>query len=331
MKRRSVVLWLGLGLWLAFPERCPAPLIFTPGEGWHYESPGGPSGWQKGRAEDQIKIAEEAFAKQDYGLVLKATKRLVSQWPLADAAPRAYYLMGRAYEEKGKDEKAFKTYQKLIERHPNLDNYDEILERQFKIANRFLAGQWFKLFGVVPFFPSMAKTIEMYEQIVKNGPYSPVAPQAQMNIGAANENKLLKDYPDAAKAYQRAADRYSDQPLGVDALYKLAETYGKQAKTAEYDQSVASEAIATYSDFVALHPADERVSTAQEQVRILRTEQARGSYDIAQFYEKRRRWKGALVYYNEVIDKDQTSSYAGLARRRIELINRYIKLLPEGP
>jgi hypothetical protein len=40
------------------------------------------------------------------------------------------------------------------------------VKRQFIIANRFLAGQWFKLWGYIPFFPSMDKTSEMYAKII---------------------------------------------------------------------------------------------------------------------------------------------------------------------
>ena len=47
---------------------------------------------------------------------------------------------------------------KLLEKYPKVENYDEVLQRQFVIANRYLGGQWFKLWGYVPFFPSMDKT-----------------------------------------------------------------------------------------------------------------------------------------------------------------------------
>ena len=82
--------------------------------------------------------------------------------------------------------------------------------RQFAIAVRFLHGQWFKLLGYIPFFPSMDKTAEMFEQDCPLRALRGLGPPSQMNIGAAREKE--KDYPLAVKAYERAADRYSDQP-----------------------------------------------------------------------------------------------------------------------
>lgn len=309
-------------LLLGFAVRCPAPLIFTPGEGWRYEKPGAEGSWTRTRAKDQLEVAKQAFEKKDYSVALKAARRTANVWPFSDYAPEAQYLIGRCHEEKEQDEAAFKAYQKLVERYPKIPNYDEVILRQMAIANRFLAGQWFKAFNYIPFFPSMDKTIKLYEQVLKNGPYSEVAPLAQINIGKAHEKKFVADYPEAARAYEKAADKYADRKEGIDALYEVGESYYKQAAKAEYDQSIAAQSIATFTDFMTLHPADKRVPTAQKRIDALKTEQARGSFEIARFYEKRRKWDGALIYYNEVRNKDPNSSYADEARRRIDDIQK---------
>jgi len=269
MKRwipRACLIALGL---LAFAQRSPAPLIYTPGEGWRYESVGGGS-WQRTTAPKQLAVAQEAFDKGNHALALKAARRTVRQWPFSDSAPQAQYLLARCYEARHEDEKAFKAYQKMLVEYPKTEKYDEIVKRQFLIANRFLAGQWFQIWGYVPFLPSMDKTIKLYEQIIKNGAYSEIGPQAQMNIGLAYEKKLIKDYPAAAQAYERAADRYHEQPIGTDALYREGIAYNKQAKTAEYDQSIAGKAIATFSDFMTLYPDDPRGPEAQKTIGVLR-------------------------------------------------------------
>lgn len=322
MNRQSVRLLLIAFALFAFAERCPAPLIFTPGEGWRYEKVGETGSWVRTRAKDQLEVAQQAFDAKDYSTATKAARRTVSVWPFSDYAPQGQYLLGRCHEARLNDEAAFKAYQKLIERYPKVSNYDEVILRQMAIANRFLAGQWFRAFGYVPLFPSMDKTIKLYEQVIKNGPYSEVAPQAQVNIGAAYEKKIVSDYPEAARSYERAADKYADRKEGTDALYRAGETYFKQAKKAEYDQSVAAQSIATFTDFTTLHPGDKRVPEAQKKIDALRTEQARGSYEIARYYERHRKWEGAKIYYNDVLSKDPNSPYAEEARQRIDSITK---------
>ncbi|MGH7970468.1 MAG: outer membrane protein assembly factor BamD, partial [Limisphaerales bacterium] len=191
----------------------------------------------------------------------------------------------------------------------------------------YLAGKWFKLWGVIPIFSSMDKTAGMYEKIVKNGPYSDVGPEAQLMIGTAREKQ--KNFPLAAKAFETAADRYHDRPtIAAEAIYREGLAYKKQAQTGEYDQSTASQAIATFTDFMTLYPTDKRVAEAQKIIGSLRQEQARGNFKIAKFYEKYRKWRGALVYYNEVVSLTLTepnSSYGTQARKRIEEISKMLE------
>ena len=319
---------------LAFPHTAPAPLIYRAGEGWTYEPYGSVGNWQRNRAKDQLDVAQQAFDKKDYSLALKAAKHTVNKWPLSDYAPQAQYLVGRCFEEQKKDELAFKEYQAVLTKYPKIENYEEILKRQYEICNRFLGGQWFKLWGYVPAFPSMEKTAEMYQQLIKNGPYSEVAAQAQMNIGAAHEKQgrfLNNEEPfvQAVKAYETAADRYHDKKaVAADALFKAGLAYNKQAKNAEYDQGTAAKAIAAFTDFMALYPDDPRGKEAQTLIDALKTEQARGALDIARYYEKRKQWSGALVYYNEVLVKDPNSIFAIEAKQRIETLKARVTPAP---
>src|ERR1700690_4102880 len=308
------------------PFRAPAPLFYVPGEGWYYEMYGQNARWQRPRAKEQLDVAEEAFTKEDYNTTLHAAHRILRVWPLSDYAPDAEYLIGRCLEATGKDEAAFKAYQNIIEKYPRSSHYDEVLWRQYEIANRFLGGQWFRLWGFIP-YPSMDQTAQMFDKIVNNGPYSNVAPHAQLRIGGAREKQ--NNYPDAVKAYATAADRYYNQPtIASDAVFREGVSYARQAAKAEYDQNTAVEAIATFTDFITLYPHDRRVPQAEKAIAWLKAEQVRGNFEIAQFYEKGKKWNGARVYYNEVLQLDPNSRYAASARQRIEALKPQLQASP---
>src|SRR5271157_1457132 len=219
MNRPFARIVLVLLLCVALPYRSPAPLVYRPGEGWTYETPGTKGDWRRQRAKDQLAVAQQAFDQKKYRLSQKAAERVIKVWPLSDYAPQAQYLLGRCFEERKQDEKAFNAYETLLVKYPKSANASDVQHRQFVIALRFLHGQWFKLFGYIPFFPSMDKTADMFEKIVRFGPYGELGPASQMNIGAAREKE--KDYPLAVIAYEQAADRYSDQPkIAAEAQYK---------------------------------------------------------------------------------------------------------------
>ena len=320
--RKTTLIPLLLFTLLFTANECRAPFIYTPGEGWSYETPGQAGKWQRDTAKQQLEAAREAYQEGDYKIAVKAAGRVIRKWPLSDYAPEAQHLIGLAYEGNRRDEKAFKAYQTLVAKHPNYDKYDEVLQRQFQIANKFLNGQRFRLWGLFPLFRSMDKTAGMYRTLIQPGPYSEVAAQAQLRIGTANEKK--KNFAAAFAAYQAAADKYAERKeIAAEALYRAGMSLSKESKDAEYDQSVAKRAIEVFNDFIAFYPDDKRVPEAEQNIRKLRVEQARGSLKIARFYDKKNQKQGALTYYNNVVDifsrllNDAEHEYAAEARKRI--------------
>jgi len=125
-----------------------------------------------------------------------------------------------------------------------------------------------------------------------------------------------------------AADRYHDRPkIAAEALFRAGLAYKKQAQTAEYDQSAAGQAIALFTDFMELHADDPRVPEAQKTIGLLKHEQARGCFVTAQFYERYKKWKGARLYYSEVVQLSQhepDSPYATQAKQRIVELEKKI-------
>lgn len=326
MKRFFTATALALPLLFALPYNSPAPLIYTPGVGWTYERVGKEGKWTRNRAKEQLAVAQKAFDEKDYGLARKAAAHTVKRWPLSDYAPEAQYIDAQSLEAQGQYQKAFESYQKLVDEYPKFGKYDEVLEKQYNIANEFLEGRWFRLWRYIPMPPSMDKTAGMYESLIESGPFSEVAPQAQMKIAEAREKK--GNYKMAVKAQEKAANRYHDRPgVAAEALFGAGLAYQKQAKTAEYDQGAAGKAIDTFTDFISLYPEHEKVKEARELIDTLRTEQARGAFQTAEYYEKRKKWRSALIYFNEVVARDRDSSYAIKARERIEFLKQLVEEL----
>ena len=237
-------------------------------------------------------------------------------------------LLAQALEKRGDDERAFSEYQNLLLLYPQNVDFEEVQARQFDIATRFLSGQRYKLWGRIPLYRSMSKTTAMFQNIVNIGPFSSVAPEAQMNIGQAwvkkargfqiSQNERHKNYRHAVEAFSKVADKYHDRPeIAAEGLFAAAAAYQRQSLDSEYDQGVTEKAIDSYSDFIALYPNEEKVAAAREQIKAMKVEQARGSLKIARYYEKKGKLAGANVYYNEVKDLAPGTDYAEVALQKI--------------
>ena len=261
-----------------------------------------------------------------------AARLFIEKNPGMDSAPEALRIVGDSYEKRQFDEDAFKAYQALLSRYPNYEKSDELMEKMHAIAGRYLDGQWFRWklpyqeTVYIPTGPSMSRTSQLYTQIVTNAPYGKFAAKSQFGVGQAHENALRgfwgffapeNEYGRATRAYQLLADRYSqregdaDRPEQEDlnemvasARFRMAQLFEIQANEGIYDQSMSQHAIDAYRDFMALHKEDKTQATrrdeADQRIKGMRMERARGLKSIAEYYEEREKWVAAFKYYGQI-------------------------------
>jgi outer membrane protein assembly factor BamD len=324
--KRPLLLTVLVGmLALLFPTESPAPLVWRKGEGWTYEREGVTTGKTP---PEQLEIAKALHENKEYGNAITAYRRLIRRWPTAAAAQDARLGLAQCLSAIGYHYRAFKEYQQLIERHPNTPHFETVLQRQFEIANLFQAGERDKAFGV-RWFPAPAKAIEIYSQIVKNGPYSKIAPEAQFRIGLTHEKQ--RAYLSAVRAYERLLERYPRHPLAEAAQFQIGAAYRSEAARAEYDQNAANQAIAAFTEFLVRHPNSEKAPLAEQYRAELKVEQVRGLFRIGQFYEKKRSYEAALVYYNEVIEQHPRSTWAEAAQEKIASLTSKLEAATATP
>jgi outer membrane protein assembly factor BamD len=296
---------------LALPTNCPAPLVWRKGEGWSYERAGVTTA---SNPREQLEIARKFQEKKNYDNAVGAYRRLLARWPTSSAAQEARLGLGQSLVGLGYLYKGFKEYQNLIEKHPNSPYFDTVLERQYEIGCRFLAGEKHRVWRF-RIFSGFDKAIEVFEHVVKNGPYSKVGPEAQFRIGLAYEKQ--KDYISAVHAYEKILERYPKLPIVEDAQFEIGWAYMKEAGRSEYDQNNANQAVGAFSDFLLRFPDSNKVKRAEELRVDLKQEQSRGLFQIGQFYEKRKNYKAAMIYYNEVIEQNPKSDWAGTAQKKL--------------
>lgn len=292
----------------------PAPLVWRPGEGWIDESG---STVSASSSRQQLEVSKALEEKGEWEEALKAYRNLVRKWPLSFFAAEAQYKIGELESKKGEFWTAYKAYQKMIEKYPSSAFFEQALEQQYRIGNLYLAGEPQRLWKI-PLGPSMDKTVEIYETLIKNAPYGKFAPEAQFKIGLAREKQ--KKFTDAVKAYNLILDKYPGHDIVDDAQYQIGYAWMSASSEAEYDQSAAEKAIEAFEDFLVRYPNSEKVAQAQENMKSLRGKQTQGAMNVAKFYENQKNWKAAFIYYNEVVRQNPDSPLSEQAKKRIDAL-----------
>jgi len=295
-----------------FTEVAMASLVWRPGEGWSNDDGGVSSQAANSRA--QLEMARKMEAEKEWNKAKQSYDALVRRWPFSFHAGEAQFKTGWCSEKVGDFAVAFKAYQKCIEKYPASNFFEMALERQYNIANLFLAGEPQRIWKI-PIMPSMEKTVEMYEQIIKNAPYGRYAAESQFKIGLGYEKQ--KKWSEAIRAYTMILDRYPGNDIVDDAQYQIGYAWYQAASVSDYDQGASQKAVDAFMEFITRFPNSEKIEQAKINIEQLKSRGTQGSFNIAKFYESQKQVEAAILYYNDVIQKDPASKQAEIARKKI--------------
>ena len=239
---------------------------------------------------------------------------MLRKFPTSGVASKAQFKLGELNEQLGDYEKAFEAYGKYLTTYPRAEDFDKAVEAQVGIAKRFLEGERRRVFGVKT-FSSLERAQKMFEEIVKNAPYSKWAPVCQFNLGQALEKQ--KKYPEAVVAYREVTQKYSSDSLAVDAQYQVGYVYLMQSRESN-DPGDISRARDAFEDFIARYPNSEKISQAKDDLKSLSQHDARSVLDVAKYYDKKKNYKSAVIYYNQVLKEKPGTPESDSAKKRIE-------------
>jgi outer membrane protein assembly factor BamD len=320
MRRLSTFLSLILLVVLAVPSR--AELTWTPGQGWQVEG-GALSGLVGADARNALELmnkARSAEEKSSRRTALRAYKRVANKFPNSIYAPEAFFRTGHLRLASRQYYKAFESFQQIMTRYPNSDRFNEVLGIQFGIAQDLAAGKRNYNWGWLPSFRSKERAITYFEWVVANAPYSDYAPLALMTV--AKTHQTLNNTPYAIDALDRLINNYPQSLLASDAYLQLAKTHASLVDGPAYDQESTLEAITYFEDYMILFPENNDLAEAQTGLDEMKTIFAQSKMILADYYLKNRRnYKGARVFYNEVITSFPNSEIAERARDKLVIVD----------
>ena len=124
---------------------------------------------------------------------------------------------------------------------------------------------------------------------------------------------------EAKEALRKLIDNYPESKLSKEARYKLSFIKSKILEDTDYDLTEVRDAQRDLKQLLTEKgESDSLAVKASEKLADLREKEAKKNFDIASFYEKQNRFKSALIYYRIVVDKYPDTSFAELAKEKVE-------------
>jgi len=264
-----------------------------------------------------------SLADQDDGAAQaeEEMRKLIKHYPKSREAADAQFYIAQFEEQRGDFSRAFESYQQVIKKYPFTQRVSEVVQRQYEMASRILDGGsqddqgiWKKIIA------SHVNLEEIFTQVIKNAPYGEYAAPSQYKIGLyLKEEGLMQE---ARDAFEKTLNDYPDSEWAKAARYQIALADATRSAEAGYDQKITQSAITEFQEFVREYPDARLSAEARQHIVDLREKEAENSFLIARFYERQKKYKAARVYYLQIADQYQDTSWAKKALEAIQQLGK---------
>lgn len=275
----------------------------------------------KSTPKEQFDFAKDMYDKKNYKEAKREFQKLLKSYPKSFEAAESQYYLGLIEETLGNLYEAYKEYQRVVDKYPFSERIQEIVEREYRIAEAFMSGEKRKAMGVT--LPVENPAIEIFTKIVENSTYGPKAPSAQYKLGLVL--KSLSRYYEAEEAFNKVISNYPDSEWAEAAKFQIATCRQAISQGPDYDQGATKEAKEKFEEFVKEHPDAVLSRDAEKNIELLKEKEAESSYNTARFYEKQKAYEAAKIYYNDIINNYTNSVWAAKALERLQMMERQRK------
>ena len=271
----------------------------------------------KDSPKEQLDWAMSFYNAKDFQRAATEFEKLAKQYEFSEYASKAQYYVGLCYEDMNKYYLAYQNYQKAIDNFPHIANTEEILAREFTIANLYLSKPGPKVLGTDIMAP-LDRAVEIFRKIVENAPYGKFAEESQFKLGEAL--KKSERYEEAVQAFHKIVEDYPKSKLATQAMYEESHCAYKASLKPAYDAAATDNAIKTFEKFVYKNKDSDLAKNADTTMKRLKDNVSEKSFSAAEFYEARGKTRAAIIYYQDVIDTYPDSAFVSKARAKIEAL-----------
>ncbi len=273
----------------------------------------------KDSPKEQFDWAMSFYSSKDYKRSAVEFEKITKYYEYSEYASKAQYYVGLSYENMEKFYTAFQGYQKAVDNFPHIENLDDIIAREFNIGKLYASKDNPKVLGA-DIMTSLDRAVEIFKKVVDNAPYGPLADEAQFNMGEAL--KRAERYEEAVQAFQKLVDDYPNSRFAEKGRFEVAECAYKASLKPAYDSTATDKAIQAFQDFSQANRDPSLSKEADKTIQRLRDKMAEKSLLTADFYEKQKHYRSAIVYYQDVVDRFPDCSYVDKAKAKIEELKK---------
>jgi len=282
------------------------------------------------KAQLAFEAGEDLFQQEKYKRAAKKFKKAISRSPDTSLEQDSLFYLAESQFFSDNYPDALDSYSELLKKYPNSSHLDNVIRRQFEIAQYWEKHHAFRphwvmtpnLFdGSRPFFDTLGHSLKAYENIRLNDPTGPLADDSIM--ATANSHFLRGRYSDAdyyygllRREYPRSEHQFEAHILGLQCKLRMYQGPDYVATPLREAKKLIKQLKMQFGTEL-----DESESKRLAEIQAtLAMQLANRDFIRAQGYDEGKHYESARFYYSQLARDYPKTPLAEKARKRFEEI-----------
>lgn len=265
----------------------------------------------------------DAYQKKSWDEVVKQATIVIKNFSDTPFAHESQYYLGVGLFQKQELEAANRAFSAYLKKQTTPKFFEESIEYKFAIAEKFKNGAKKHLMGwksMPQWLSAEDEAVAIYNEVIAALPHHDLGAQAL--CGKARLLLRDEDYKGSVEAYQTLIRRFPKHPLLPEAYLGIMEVYNTQCKKEYPDIDFFDLAQINLRKFQQDFPRDERVKKAEEVLLEMKEVYAGALLETGQFFERTKKPKASVIYYEKVVEKYRGTKAADRAQKRLDHLVR---------
>lgn len=262
----------------------------------------------EGSAAGEISLLRECADKGSHAEADKLAKKLLKRPDLEDETrEEVMCLAGQANLNGERYYQAYEWFKRQLDSYPSGPYSQRALDREFKIAEAFLAGKK-RIVGNVLRLPATDEGLEILAKIAEQSPKTAIAERAMLRIPDYHYAK--REFVEAGDTYDQFLSMFPKSASASYAALHAARAHFYQYEGASHEETPLIEAQQRLKTFQANYPRDAEEAGVGEMLKQITTYRAQTTFETARFYERTGHGDAALYYYRRLQQEYPETTWA---------------------
>lgn len=268
--------------------------------------------------QEHYSILTDMHQKQEWKEVIHQAAIITRNFPATPFAHEALFYLGIAHFHLNDDEIANNHLTAYLRNQATPRNFEEAIHYKFAIAKKFQKGAKKHLMGMesLPkWMPAREDALAIYDEVIAALPHHDLAAEALFGKGELFFKD--EDYKESVEAYQTLIRRFPKHALSPESYLGIGKVYLTQCQTEYPDNDFLDLAEINMRKFRQDFPGEDRIVVAEKMFEEMQEIYAKNLYETAQFFERTKKPKAAVIYYSKISRDYPRTKTAAMAEKRL--------------